>query len=111
MTTPITHADARLQLIRAVLWDDATNDWRELNSCADAIQDICGALDQPMTQPMTHSDPLRPATLQIQHAEPGNLLLRWLDANGHEISFQYVNVPPRKQVFLTVDTHGIGGRR
>jgi hypothetical protein len=34
-----------LARIRAILYDEAANDYRELNSCADAVQDICMALE------------------------------------------------------------------
>ena len=38
----IEPADVRtVDQICAVLWDRKARDWRELNSCADAIQDVC----------------------------------------------------------------------
>jgi hypothetical protein len=33
-------AAVRLEMILGIMWDDATNDWREHASCADTIQDI-----------------------------------------------------------------------
>lgn len=41
---------AALEEVVSVLWDQDHNDWRELNSCADAIDDITG-LVQHFTPP------------------------------------------------------------
>ena len=40
-------ARRRLAAIREVLWNDERQEWRELNSCADAVQEITGWIDCP----------------------------------------------------------------
>lgn len=46
-----TEPTTKLDEIRAILWDEELDDWRELQSCADAIQDICLILDRPEPAP------------------------------------------------------------
>lgn len=48
--TPAEHADA-LRSILGTLWDRDTHDWRELDSCADAVEAISSAVSQVSNDP------------------------------------------------------------
>ncbi len=41
----------RYDAILAIFWDDDAHDWREIDSGADAIQDVCLILDEPTPEP------------------------------------------------------------